>query len=62
MTASASMFLVGWARVRPASTRERAMGRFRTRSTMPLQRSWASPMDVVIPPISTASRSTAGMT
>jgi hypothetical protein len=46
--------LVESAMVRPAATAERAMGRLRNRSTMPLQRSWASPMDVVIPPISTA--------
>src|SRR5450755_3142765 len=44
------------ARVRPASTAERAIGRLRKRSMMPLWRSCASPIEVVIPPISTASR------
>ena len=50
------------ARVRPASTAERAIGRLRKRSMMPLLRSWARPIEVVMPPISTASRKTAGTT
>jgi hypothetical protein len=50
------------ARVLPASTAERAMGRLRKRSMMPLFRSWASPIEVVIPPIRTASTNTAGTT
>jgi hypothetical protein len=50
------------ATVRPASTAERAIGRLRKRSIMPLFRSCASPIEVVTPPIRTASTKIAGTT
>ncbi len=47
-------------RVRPARTAERAIGRLRKRSMIPLLRSRASPVDVDIPLSSIASIKTAG--
>jgi hypothetical protein len=62
IAASASALRNRSANERPASTAERAIGRLRKRSTIPLFRSCARPIAVVIPPMSTASMNTAGTT
>ncbi len=48
------------ATVRPARTAERAIGRARNRSMIPLLRSSASPTEVAAPPMSDASTNMAG--
>jgi hypothetical protein len=62
ITASEKMLRLRSATVRPARTAERAIGRLRKRSMIPLFRSCARPIEVVKPPISTASTKIAGTT
>jgi hypothetical protein len=62
MTASEKTLRLRSATVRPARTAARDIGRLRKRSIIPLFMSSARPIEVVMPPIRTASTKIAGTT